>query len=222
LTRRIRTSPGTGPHMSVISRTAGGAVSTTACPPRGCRRRAGVRRRRPRSPARRRAPRYSTPVPSRPAHRHVPRRGQHIGHLGQWRGQLEPDPPCATGIGPTSRRLLGRSPPRSFATARPGRGRRRDALDQHGDLTAPRRRRRSPARSAPPARPDGGQPARPGVRRAGRSTAAAGRGCRRNAHSVISPSVPYEPVKSLPRSYPATFLTTLPPACATCRRAGPP
>ena len=29
------------------------------------------------------------------------------------------------------------------------------------------------------------------------------------------PSVPYEPVNSLARSYPATFLITLPPAFAT-------
>ena len=40
---------------------------------------------------------------------------------------------------------------------------------------------------------------------------AAGRGCTRKVASVISPSVPCDPAKSLPMSYPATFLTTLPP-----------
>lgn len=40
---------------------------------------------------------------------------------------------------------------------------------------------------------------------------AAGTGCSRNAASTMSPRVPYEPQKRRPRSYPATFLTTLPP-----------
>ena len=44
---------------------------------------------------------------------------------------------------------------------------------------------------------------------------AAGRGCSRKVASVIRPSVPRDPANSLPRSYPATFLTTLPPECAT-------
>ena len=44
---------------------------------------------------------------------------------------------------------------------------------------------------------------------------AAGSGCSRKVASVIRPSVPCDPANSLPRSYPATFLTTLPPACAT-------
>src|SRR5216683_3460081 len=42
-----------------------------------------------------------------------------------------------------------------------------------------------------------------------------GSGCSRNVACVISPSVPADPAYSLPRSYPATFLTTLPPDLAT-------
>src|SRR6516165_1882647 len=43
----------------------------------------------------------------------------------------------------------------------------------------------------------------------------AGSGWSRNTASTISPSVPNDPVNSLPRSYPATFLTTFPPDFAT-------
>ena len=39
--------------------------------------------------------------------------------------------------------------------------------------------------------------------------------CSRTASLAISPSVPKEPVNSLARSYPATFLITFPPDCAT-------
>ena len=43
----------------------------------------------------------------------------------------------------------------------------------------------------------------------------AGNGCSRTATLAMRPSVPREPVKSLPRSYPATFLMTRPPDDAT-------
>ena len=46
-------------------------------------------------------------------------------------------------------------------------------------------------------------------------TVPAGTGCSRSDSSTISPRVPNEPVKSLARSYPATFLITFPPARAT-------
>ena len=44
---------------------------------------------------------------------------------------------------------------------------------------------------------------------------AGGNGCSRTDSSRIAPSVPNEPAKSLARSYPATFLITLPPLLAT-------
>ena len=41
-----------------------------------------------------------------------------------------------------------------------------------------------------------------------------GAGCRRTATLAMSPSVPNEPANSFARSYPATFLITLPPDLA--------
>ena len=48
-----------------------------------------------------------------------------------------------------------------------------------------------------------------------RLSLAAGSGISLNVASVITPSVPREPMYSLHMSYPATFLTTLPPAFVT-------
>ncbi len=84
------------------------------------------------------------------------------------------------------------------------RRRRRRATRRPG--SAPPAARRASASAPRPSasgrrwrRPDGGR-VRPGS------------GCSRTATDAIRPSVPYEPVNSLPRSYPATFLMTLPPA----------
>ena len=94
-------------------------------------------------------------------------------------------------------------------------GRRRAAeLDEHGAgvalpaqvealglerAVASARARRRPARAG-----------RRGARR--RSADSRGVGCRRTLTSVTTPRVPYAPVMSLARSYPATFLMTFEPA----------
>ena len=95
LTRRIRSSAGTGPQTSTAAFTAAGASTTTALPPcagagsRGAGASAVRDRRRAACRASRAA--YTTPVPAEPRTCSAGARGgrEHVGEPGEHEGQLQ-------------------------------------------------------------------------------------------------------------------------------------
>ena len=199
LTRRIRSSAGTGPQTSTARLTSAGASTTTTVPP--CRARDLAQpRRTPRasSAARveRRRPRRSRAL-ARPAGRgqHVAQAGQHERDLAARsrrgrQGYAAPARPAAA----SATVAADRAPD---DRAHPGRDAVGPAADQHRQ-----RRRRRPR--PPTARPASGRRrARPRARSSGSTVThrrTSGSGCSRNTASVITASVPKEPTTSLPRS----------------------
>ena len=133
-------------------------------------------------------------------------------------GALRGPDAVVVGTTETSSRRRRARPRRARA---PGRGRRRSARAPAAVAAATPRPGWSPRAAGGPA-PRAAAASRPGRRDAPTTVAVpAGSGCSRTATEAIRPSVPYEPVNSLPRSYPATFLMTFRRTGRRCRRRAP-